>query len=156
LKKSISPESATPAAVASTHLGMEFPIHDEKIVPSHYTVEWDSHQPRRSTTCVITLFPTHYLPCWWATDGYKNFEYPVWTGRLWDAHAFTTKDGSPTTVAYAYDDKTASRDAIVRDFQLLAPDLGFTHCEVRDYSTGDGGNYIPLFGGILPSRSDLS
>jgi hypothetical protein len=63
------------------------------------------------------------------------------------------KQPPPLNLVLGDDDSTASRDAVVKHVKVIAHKLRFSHCEVRDYTNGLEGHYIPLYGGPLRGKS---
>lgn len=105
-------------------------------------------KPRPHHTCLIHLFLTHYPPSPDSAREPKRVGNPVWSGRSWDAAGFP-RQTLTTSVVFGIDDTHATREAIITDLKHQAIVRGYTHCEVRDFSTAQSGHYTPLYGGPL-------
>jgi hypothetical protein len=157
VRNSQKPSSTTPSTIASARKHTEVPIHRMFSSPMRNGKPSSHLEPRRSCTSVIALSMSPYHPSALASCENNSLESPVWSGHLWDKAELTDSLRSwPIKLVWGDDDTPVSRDSIVQNFQILARELGFTHCEVRDYTTADAGRYIPLYGGPLPSLRGAS
>jgi len=86
----------------------------------------------------------------------KNAKNLKWTGLLWDSASLSEPDdATPMAQLLMKDDSIYSRGRVVRELQKMAYNEGYTHCEVRDYSFGDSGFFLPLFNAPLPDPTSL-
>jgi len=143
--------------INSDRVQLEHSIGSQSRTPSQANGSNIHRKPRPHFTCLIHLFLTHYPPSADSAREPKHVSNPVWSGRSWDAAGVLIPSQPLTTsVVFGIDDTPASRDAIITDLQLHAIERGYTHCEVRDFSTGQSGYYIPLYGGPLPISRGVS
>jgi hypothetical protein len=151
MRNSREASNTIPRTTSSTRKHKELPKHRRSSSTTRDGKPIQHLEQRRSCTCVISVSMSPYHPSALASSEMSNLESPVWSGHLWDhAELADSLRSWPIKIVWGDDDTLLSRDSIIRNFQILARELGYTHCEVQDYTTADAGRYIPLYGGPLP------
>jgi hypothetical protein len=76
----------------------------------------------------------------------------MWTGTVKDSTFESDEDVLPT-LWLENDNTPLDRAVLLFRLGMIAQAIGYTHCELRDYTDADSDGYVPLYGGPIPEMT---